>query len=340
MKHIALGCVFALFLALAGFSPGFSPGCSPSESDPPEEKQPVPEPVSLQIQWVTQAQFAGFYVALDKGWYQAEGIDLTIYPGGPDIVPVDLVAGGTRDFGTTLLTDLVVAIQKGKRAVGIAQIQQDNGLRLLAGKSSGIAHPTDFLGKKVGVWLGGWEMQFNALLAQHAISMDQLTVVSQGFSMKPFIEGRLDVASAMIYNEYHMVLAQGVSPSDITVIDFADYGLDFPGDTLFTSRKMAEEQPDLCRRMVRASLKGWRYVIDHPEEATDVILKFDKAGIQDRDHQLWMTREIIKLITAGDDPVGHADAEMLDKMIGMLHRYKVLEAPVSPDVLFAGQFLE
>ncbi|HSJ56709.1 MAG TPA: ABC transporter substrate-binding protein, partial [Anaerolineae bacterium] len=125
-----------------------------------------PDAVSLQLQWVTQAQFAGYYVALDKGWYLEEGIDLTIQPGGPDLVPMDLVAAGTHDFGTGLLADLIVAVQGGKPVVSIAQIQQTNGLLLLAHKSSGIEGPADFTGKRVGVWLGGWEAQFDALMAR------------------------------------------------------------------------------------------------------------------------------------------------------------------------------
>ena len=115
---------------------------------------PIPlTPVTLQLQWVTQAQFAGYYVALDKGWYKEEGIDLTIIPGGPDQASVDLVASGTRDFGTALLSDLVVSIQGNKPVIGIAQIQQKNGLLLIARKDSGIEGPKDFAEKK---WASGW----------------------------------------------------------------------------------------------------------------------------------------------------------------------------------------
>ena len=118
----------------------------------PTPTPPPLEPVSLQLQWVTQAQFAGYYVALDKGWYHEEGIDLTIEPGGPDVTPTELVSAGTHDFGTSLLADLVVTIKKGKPLISLAQIQQTNGLLLIAHKSSGIEQPTDFVDKRVGVW--------------------------------------------------------------------------------------------------------------------------------------------------------------------------------------------
>ena len=137
----------------------------------------------MQLQWVTQAQFAGYYVALDKGWYREEGIDLTIKPGGPDLTPVDLVASGKSHFGTSLLADLCVAIQKGKEVISISQIQQKNGLLLIAKKSSGIKQAKDFAGKRVGVWLGSWEAQFNVLMVNEGIRLQDVQVVSQGWNM-------------------------------------------------------------------------------------------------------------------------------------------------------------
>jgi NitT/TauT family transport system substrate-binding protein len=189
---------------------------------------------------------------LDKGWYSEEGIDLTIRPGGPDISALDAVRTGTAEFGTSLLADIIVASQQANDLVSIAQIQQTNGLLLIAKKSSGISKPGDFDGKKVGVWLGNWEAQFNALIAKEGIGANDFTLVSQGFSMDSFIKGQLDVASAMIYNEYYTVLESGIKPEDINIINYADYGLDFPGDVLFTSTKISQENPDLCVRMLRA----------------------------------------------------------------------------------------
>jgi NitT/TauT family transport system substrate-binding protein len=306
-------------------------------------KPPTPpalEPVSLQLQWVTQAQFAGYYVALDKGWYRAEGIDLTIHPGGPDLAPVDLVASGTHDFGTTLLADLSVAIQQGKPLVSIGQIQQANGLLLLARKSSGIKVPNDFAGKRIGVWLGSWEAQFNALVAQEGIASEDFDLVSQGWSMDPFLAGDLDVASAMIYNEYHVVLESGVKPEELNVIDYADYGLDFPGDTLFTSRQMAQEDPDLCARMLRASLQGWQYAIENPKEAADIVLKYDKSGVQTREHQLAMMNEIASLVQVSVRPLGYTDRSDVRRMIDTLVYYKVLKGPVQPEDVYTNEFWE
>jgi len=306
----------------------------------PAPTTPPMEAASLQLQWVTQAQFAGYYVALDKGWYREEGIDLTINPGGPDLVPMDLVVAGTHEFGTGLLADLIVAVQEGKPVVSIAQIQQTNGLLLLAHRSSGIAGPADFAGKRVGVWLGGWEAQFNALMTREGLTSQDFDLVSQGFSMDPFLDGSLDVASAMIYNEYHVLLESGIKAEDLNIIDYADYGLDFPGDSILTSRRLAEEKPDLCVRMLRASLRGWEYAVQHPEEAADIVLKYDKSGIQTRVHQLSMMEEIAKLVSLPLRPIGFTDRDDVRRTIDTLLGYGVLDQAVQPEDVFTNEFWE
>lgn len=318
--------LIGLILAAACGGPAATPTARP------------PDKVSLQLQWVTQAQFAGYYVALDKGWYLEEGIDLTIAPGGPDITPVDLVAAGTRSFGTTLLADLAVAVQKGKPVVSIAQIQQQNGLILVAFKASGIAGPQDLRGNKVGVWLGSWEAQFHALMAQEGLASGDYTLVSQGYSMDAFLRGELDVASAMRYNEYHTVLESGVKAEELNIIDYADYGLGFPGDTLFTSRRLAEENPDLCLRMVRASLRGWQYAIDHPEEAADIVLKYDTTGTQTRAHQLTMMQEIARLVKPAGGALGGTDEAAVQAMLDLLLKYNVLAGPVQAQDVWNAAF--
>lgn len=293
-------------------------------------------PLTLNLQWVTQTQFAGYYVALDKGWYEEEGLALTIRPGGPDISAIDAVRTGTAQFGTSLLADIIVVSQQSSDLKSIAQIQQTNGLLLLAKKSSGINTPADFSGKNVGVWLGNWEAQFNALVAKEGLS--DFNLVSQGFSMDAFISGDLDVASAMIYNEYYTVLESGLKPEQLSIINYADYGLDFPGDVLFTSAKFAEENPDLCVRMLRATLRGWQYAIEHPEEAAEIVIKYDQSGVQTREHQLSMMREIAKLVSVNIRPIGYTDRDDVRRTIDTLYSYEVLTTQVNPDAVFTNDF--
>jgi NitT/TauT family transport system substrate-binding protein len=308
--------------------------------------QPIatPEPgldqVTLQLQWVTQAQFGGYYVALDKGWYLEEGIDLTILPGGPDIIPADSVAARRADFGTSLLADVIVAIQQGNPLISVSQIHQNNGLLLIAKKSSGIDDPQAFKEKRVGVWLGSWQAQFDALIAKENISTEDFTLVSQGFSMDSFLNDELDVASAMIYNEYHVVLENGVDPEDINIIDYANYGLGFPGDVLMTNKRLVEENPDLVTRMVRASLRGWQFAIENPQETVDIVLKYDETGIQTRDHQISMMDEITKLVQVTVRPIGFTDRADIRSTISTLLSYGVLEGFLEPEQVFTNEFWE
>ena len=310
-------------------------------SGKPVETPAAMQAVTLQLQWFPQAQFAGYYVALEKGWYAEEGLDVTIRAGGPDISPATAVAGGNADFGTYMLADLASAVQQGQSLISIAQIQQQNGLLLLALKSSGIDDPTDFVGKRVGVWLGSWDAQFRALMTQQSLSDNQYQLVSQGFGMDAFLAGDLDVASAMIYNEYHVVLESGVAANDLNIIDYADYGLDFPGDTLFTTKELVEQNPDLCVRMLRASLRGWEYAVANPEEAADIVLKYDVTGTQTREHQLSMMREVALLVKSSDiRPLGYTDRADVLRVVDTLQRYGVLASPVQPDEVYTNTIWE
>ena len=310
--------------------------CSGSGSEP----EPQADKVTLQLQWVPQTQFAGYYVALSKGWYAEENIDLTIKPGGPDILSVDRVTSGVAQFGTAVLPDLVDAIESGDDVVSIAQIQQSSGLLLLAKKSSGINGPEDFVGKRVGVWLGGWETQFNALIAQEGIDLDSFELVAQGFSMTPFLEGELDVASAMIYNEYLTVLRSGLSEDELNIIDYADYNLDFPGDLLFTSRGLLESNPDLCVRMLRASLRGWEYAIKNPPEAAEIVIEYDQSGLLEYRHQLAMMKEVAKLVARSVRPIGYTERSDIVRVIGTLSTYDVLEDVLQPEDVYDGTIWE
>lgn len=298
------------------------------------EPEPQMDKVTLQLQWVPQTQFAGYYVALSKGWYAEENIDLTIKSGGPDILPVDRVTSGVAQFGTAVLPGLVDAIDAGDDLVSIAQIQQSNGLLLLSKKSSGISGPEDFVGKRVGVWLGGWETQFNALIAQEGIDPHSFELVSQGFSMDPFLEGDLDVASAMIYNEYLVVLRSGISEDELNIIDYADYNLDFPGDLLFTSRDLLENDPDLCVGMLRASLRGWEYAIRNPPEAAEIVIDFDQSGLLEYRHQLAMMKEVAKLVARSVRPIGYTERSDVVRLIGTLSAGGVLENDLQPEDIY------
>lgn len=203
---------------------------------------------------------------------------------------------------------------------------------------SGIKTPSDFIGKKVGVWLGSWEIQFSALLASVGVDPKDVDIVSQGWSMGPFVKGELDVASAMIYNEYYKVLEAGIAKEDIHIIDYQDYQLDFPGDALFTSIQMVQENPELCRKMVRASFRGWEYAFANPEEAVNIILRHDKSGVQSFDHQLKMLTEMDIMRTKDEVDFGTFNPDRIERMIRLLVDYHIMSEHVALKNIFSSEF--
>jgi NitT/TauT family transport system substrate-binding protein len=280
--------------------------------------------VSLAIQWLTQCQFAGYYVALDRGFYEQEGIDLTIIPGASDINPIHLVSSGVADFGTKWIADFLAAKEEGLPLISIAQILQSNGLVLIAKAKSGIKKPQDFIGKRLGIWFFGNENQFFTLMNKFHIPLDQMHIEELKWSIEPFLNNKFDVITAMTYNEYLRILDSGYKEEEINIIDFAEYGLNFPGQVIFTKVSTLEKQSDLCERMVRASLRGWAWAMDNPEKAVDIVMKNDKTKSLERNHQVKQMKAVIKLIKYGNQPLGYHQPEQVLFVMNSLVQNKVI----------------
>jgi NitT/TauT family transport system substrate-binding protein len=254
-------------------------------------------PVRLQLKWVTQAQFAGYYAAKAKGFYDAEGLDVTIRPGGPDIVPEQVVAGGGAQFGIDWLPSLLSAREQGAPLVNIAQVFAYSGMRELALKSSGVKGVADLRGRKVAVWFGGNEFALLATLEKYKIDRNKdVTLVQQPFDMNLLLQKRVDAAAAMTYNEYKQVLDSGVKAEDLVVIDFNQEGTAMLEDGLFVKADWlaAGKNKDVAARFLRASLKGWQLCRDQPSACVDIVLK--ESPVLGRDHQAWMMAEVNKLV--------------------------------------------
>ncbi len=283
-----------------------------------------PQRVSLALQWLVQCQFAGYFAALDQVFYRREGIDLTIIPGASDINPIYLVSSGVADFGTKWLADFMAAKGNGLPLISIAQVLQHNGLVLIAKAKTGIRTPRDFIGKKLGIWFFGNEIQFFALMNKLSIPLDRMHIDSLKWSIEPFLNDQFDVVMAMMYNEYLRVLDSGYRKKDINVIDFAEYGLNFPGQVIFTQNAILQNDPDLCVRMVRASLQGWAWAIDHPVEAVDIVMKYDQTKRLNRDIQLKQMNAVIELVKYGNRPLGYHQPEQVAFVSSSLFEHQVL----------------
>ncbi|WP_318246205.1 ABC transporter substrate-binding protein [Pseudooceanicola nanhaiensis] len=260
--------------------------------------------VKLQLQWVTQAQFAGYYVALEKGYYEEEDLDVTILPGGPDIAPPQVLAGGGADVMLNWMPSALAAREKGLPVVNIAQPFKSSGLMLTCWKDTGITGPQDFKGKTIGVWFFGNEYPFLSWMSQEGISTDGgddgVTVLKQGFNVDPLIQRQADCISTMTYNEYGQVLDAGVSEDELVTFKYEDQGVATLEDGMYVLEENLADPAfkDKMVRFVRASMKGWKWAEENPTDAAEIVLEYDETGAQTEAHQVRMMGEIAKL-TAG-----------------------------------------
>tara|TARA_R110002094_G_scaffold101423_1_gene101367 strand:- start:9814 stop:10803 length:990 start_codon:yes stop_codon:yes gene_type:complete len=271
--------------------------------------------VTLQLKWVTQAQFGGYYVALDKGFYEEEGLNVTIKPGGPDIAPTQVLAGGGADVAVEWMPAALAAREKGLPMVNIAQPFKSSGMMLTCRKDAGITTTDDFKGKTLGVWFFGNEFPFLSWMSKLEIPTDGseggVTVLKQGFNVDPLLQKQAACVSTMTYNEYWQVIDAGLTPDDLQVFKYEDQGVATLEDGLYVLEdKLADPAfEDKMVRFVRASMKGWKYAEANPDEAADIVLDNDASGAQTKKHQRRMMGEVAKLTAGSNGALVEADYE-------------------------------
>ncbi len=298
--------------------------------------------VTLQLKWVTQAQFAGYYAAKAKGYYKAQGMDVTIKPGGPSIIPEQVVAGGQAQFGIDWLSSLMTSRDQGVDIVNIAQVFNKSGLTLISWKNTGLDRVSKLRNKKVANWLGGNEFEVFAALAK--FGMDPLhnkgvKIVKEPFSMDFFLKRQVDAASAMTYNELAQVL-EAKNPKtgklytlkNLNVIPMQKVGTSMLEDGIFTQGSWIKDKSHqaLAKKFVAASLKGWIYCRDHQSACVRMVLANGPA--LPRGHQRWMMNEINALIWPAKlgvgvmDPTAYARSAKIVKTYGKLKKLPGHEA--------------
>lgn len=279
-----------------------------------------PKRAALVLQWQPQAQFAGFYVAHEKGFYREAGVELTLIPGGQDVVASRLLAQGQAQFATMFLA---TGIERHASTAGtpqavvhLAQLVQRSALMLVTRADSGIREPRDLHGRRVSLWDNEFRLQPLALFRRLGITP---VLLPQSSTMGLFLRGGVDAASAMWYNEYHTLLSTGFEPEDLRLFFFRDLDLNYPEDGIYTLDKTLKADPELCRAVVAASLRGWRYAFEHPEEALDIVLaRMREAHVPvSRAHQRFMLarmRDVMLPSAQGDTPLGELRAEDYDRV--------------------------
>ena len=271
--------------------------------------------LTLQLKWVTQAQFAGYYVALDKGYYKDENLDVTINAGGPDIAPPQVLAGGGADVIIEWMPAALAAREKGLPLVNIAQPFKSSGMMLTCTKESGITSPADFPGRTLGVWFFGNEYPFLSWMSQLGIPTDGsdngVTVLKQGFNVDPLLQGQADCISTMTYNEYWQVVDAGISPDDLITFKYEDQGVATLEDGIYVAEESLSDPAfvDKLVRFVRASMRGWKDAETDPDMAAEIVLDNDATGAQTEVHQKRMMREIAKLTAGSNGALDSADYE-------------------------------
>jgi len=269
--------------------------------------------VTLQLKWVTQAQFAGYYVAKDKGFYKAEDLDVTIKPGGPDVAPVQVLAGGGADVVIDWLPDALQAREKGAPLVNIAQPFKHSGLELTCLASSGVKTPADLKNRTLGVWFYGNEYPFLNWMGKLGYKTDGsaggVKVLKQGFNVDPLLQKQADCISTMTYNEYWQVIDAGYKPEQLVVFKYEDQGVATLEDGLFVMEPKLKDPAfvDKMARFVRASMKGWAWARDNSDAAAKIVLDNDSTGAQTEHHQIQMMGEINKLTAGTDGKLDPAD---------------------------------
>ena len=277
--------------------------------------------VTLQLKWVTQAQFAGYYVAQAKGFYGEENLNVTIKPGGPDIAPSQVVAGGGADVVIDWMPSALAAREKGLPLVNIAQPFASSGLMLTCLKESGVATPADFPGKTLGVWFFGNEYPFLSWMATLGIPTDGsaggVTVLKQGFNVDPLLQKQAACISTMTYNEYWQVIDAGITPEQLVTFKYEDEGVATLEDGLYVLEDRLADPAfeDKMVRFVRASMKGWKYAEANPDEAAMIVLENDETGAQTEQHQKRMMGEVAKLTAGSNGALDVAAAERTVKTL-------------------------
>ena len=277
--------------------------------------------VKLQLKWVTQAQFAGYYVAAEKGFYSDEDLDVTIMPGGPDIAPPQVMAGGGADVMVDWLPSALAAREKGLPLVNIAQPFKSSGMMLTCLKESGVASPADFKGKTLGVWFGGNEYPFLSWMATLGLpttgGADGVEVLKQGFNVDPLLQKQAACISTMTYNEYWQVIDAGIKPEDLVTFKYEDEGVATLEDGLYVLEENLKDPAfeDKMVRFVRASMKGWKYAEENPDEAAMIVLDNDETGAQTEEHQKRMMGEVAKLTAGSNGALDPADYDRTVKIL-------------------------
>ena len=324
-RHIWWLLAIAMVVAACGDGSGEGSDTTGESSDTTGAAEECTEPddVRVQLQWFAQSQFAGYYVALDNGFYEDQCLNVEILEGGVDIVPQQVLATGGAEFGLAWVPKALVSREGGANIVNIAQVFERSGTLEVSFVDSGIDSPEDWAGKKVGNWGFGNEFELTAAIAQAGIT-DEVELVAQDFTMNALLNGEIDAAEAMIYNEYAQVLeavnpdtGELYQPEDLNVIDFNEVGTAMLQDAVWVDADWIAEEgnEDVAIRFLTATFQGWIHCLDNFDECVEVVL--NNGSTLGQSHQEWQLNEILALIFPATNGIGVMNEELWDQTVAV-----------------------
>jgi NitT/TauT family transport system substrate-binding protein len=282
------------------------------------------ESFTLQLKWVTQAQFAGYYAAQDQGFYEDVGLDVTIQPGGPDIAPPQVIAAGGADVIVEWMPAALAARERGVPLVNVAQFFDRSGMMLTCRADSGIESPEDFAGHTLGVWFAGNEYPFLSWMSQLGFSTSgpeaDVEVLRQGFNVDPLLQNQASCISTMIYNEYWQVVDAGIPEDELVTFFYEDQGVATLEDGLYALEGDLEDPEfvDKLARFVAASARGWTWAVNNVDEAAQIVVDNDMAGAATFEVQRRQLENIATLITSAPERIGYLDPEAYERTVEVL----------------------
>ena len=327
-RMLALLLVLALALAACGDGDGAS-DTTAGDTTPPDtgatettgaggDECETPDEVRLQLQWFAQAQFAGYYAAIDQGFYEDQCLEVEILEGGVDIVPQQVLASGGAEFGLAWVPKALVSREAGADIINIGQVFERSGTLMVSWADSGITSPEDWEGKTVGNW--GFGNEYELLAAIEKFDVQDVELVGQDFTMSALLNREIDSAEAMTYNEYAQVLeaenpdtGELYQPEDLTVIDFNEVGTAMLQDAVWVNAEWLADNEDVARRFLEASFEGWIYCRENPDDCVQSVL--DAGSTLGLSHQTWMMNEINALIWPASNGIGVMNEELWDQTV-------------------------
>jgi NitT/TauT family transport system substrate-binding protein len=328
--RISIVAVISIAIAIAVIAISWSSFVPAKRPTGPHDK------VTVRLKWLHQAQFAGFYTAKEKGFYKANNIDATLEPGGVDFPAVQTVSSGSDDFGVTGADQILLARQKGVPIVALAVIYRKSPFCYFSLKKSGVTKPRDFVGKNIAVKLGGnEELTYRAMMKNAGIDTKEVKEIPVKYDMTPLFTGQVMAWPGYSINEPLVAQEQGY---DVNFIWPSDYGVALYADTLFTTEDLIRTRPDLVKRFVEATLKGWEYAIAHQHEAVTFTLK-QSDKLKQR-HESAMLRASVELLKPDEEPIGWMDESRWEEMQSLLLDQGLMKNRIDVAKAFTTQFLK